>query len=109
MFRLALLTLSLSLTPMPLLAQVTGCPRAEVISAYETASYRVFICQGFNNYIFYRGVEKSSGASINLSAVGDRQGWQARNGEYLYQINPQELVVRQSGKVILREPVIRQR
>jgi len=111
----SLLALSLSLLPIPitqqpvLVAQVTGCPRAEVISAYETASYRIFICQGFNNYFFYRGVEKDSGASINLTAVGDRQGWQARNGDYLYQINERELVVRQSGKVILREAVIRPR
>ncbi len=96
-------------TPLHQIAQVMGCPRAEVLASYETANYRIFICEGFNNYIFYRGVEKTTGASINLTAVRDRQGWQARNGEYLYQINDQELVVRQGGKVLFKEPVIRQR
>jgi len=90
-----------------LLTQATGCPRAEVITAYETRNFNVYICEGLDNYIFYRGVSKSDGGSINLTAVQDARGtWRARNGSVLYRVNFTELVVTDGGRVILRERVI---
>lgn len=91
----------------PVMAQVNGCPRAEVLELYETPNFNVYICQGLDNYIFYRGVSKSSGSSINLTATRDSRGtWKARNGSVLYRINFTELVVTDNGRVILRERVI---
>jgi hypothetical protein len=91
----------------PVMAQVNGCPRAEVLELYETQNFNAYICQGLNNYIFYRGVSKSNGSSINLTATRDSRGtWKARNGSVLYRINFNELVVTDNGRVILRERVI---
>jgi hypothetical protein len=91
----------------PLLAQASGCPRAEVLALYETQNFNAYICQGFNNYIFYRGVSKSDGSSVNLTATKDAKGtWNARNSGILYRVNFTELVVTENGKVLLRERVI---
>jgi hypothetical protein len=91
------------------LTQTTGCPRAEVLTSYETRNFNVYICEGLDNYIFYRGVRKSDGSGINLTASQDAKGtWRARNGNILYKVNLTELVVTDNGKVILKERVISQ-
>ena len=59
--------------------------------------------------IFYRGFSKRNGSQINVMQVttGDDGTYEATNGNIIYSINPDRLQVRQNGKVILTEAVIK--
>ena len=86
-----------------------GCPRAEVLEAYETKTYLVYICQTMDGQFFYRGVNKKNGDQINVMDVLSTDGgtYYATNGAYTYWIDHQQLVVTKDGKTIFSEPVLR--
>ncbi|NJK38262.1 MAG: hypothetical protein HC835_06055 [Oscillatoriales cyanobacterium RM2_1_1] len=87
---------------------VSGCPRAEVIEAYETPNFFAYICGAADGSVFYRGVDKSSGQQINVFGVssGGDGTYYATNGDVTYTINPSQLQVFQNNRLILSEPVI---
>ncbi|MEG4345151.1 hypothetical protein QUB70_18020 [Microcoleus sp. A003_D6] len=91
------------------IAQVEGCPRAEMVQSFATANFSIYICKTQEGDIFYRGLSKINGSQINVMQVttGDDGTYEATNGNIIYSINPQRLQVRQNGKVILTEAVIK--
>ncbi|MEG4571506.1 hypothetical protein QUA56_02075 [Microcoleus sp. N3A4] len=91
------------------IAQVEGCPRAEMVQSFATANFSIYICKTQEGDIFYRGLSKINGSQINVMQVttGDDGTYEATNGNIIYSINPQRLQVRQNGKVILTEGVIK--
>lgn len=88
---------------------IRGCPRAEVVEAYETKTYLAYICQTMDGQFFYRGVNKKNGDQINvMDALSTDNGtYYATNGAYTYWINRKELRVTKDGKTIFSEPVLR--
>lgn len=90
------------------IAQVQGCPRAEMVESFATANFSVYICKTQQGNLFYRGVNKENGSQINVMKVttGDDGTYYATNGNIIYSINPERLQVRENGKVILTETVI---
>ncbi|QUS59546.1 hypothetical protein IQE94_11320 [Synechocystis sp. PCC 7339] len=101
----------LQILPSPfLLAEIIrGCPRAEVVEAYETKTYLAYICQTYDGQFFYRGVNKNNGDQINVMDVLSTDGgtYHATNGAYTYWVNQQWLRVTKNGKTIFSEPVLR--
>ena len=90
------------------IAQVEGCPRAEMVQSFATANFSVYICKTQEGAIFYRGLSKRNGSQINVMQVTTSDGtYEATNGNIIYSINPDRLQVRQNGKVILTEAVIK--
>jgi hypothetical protein len=91
------------------IAQVEGCPRAEMVQSFATANFSVYICKTQEGAIFYRGLSKRTGSQINVMQVttSDDGTYEATNGNIIYSINPARLQVRQNGKVILTEAVIK--
>jgi len=91
------------------IAQVEGCPRAEMVQSFATANFSIYICKTQEGAIFYRGLSKRNGSQINVMQVttGDDGTYEATNGNIIYSINPDRLQVRQNGKVILTEAVIK--
>ncbi|WP_332950352.1 hypothetical protein [Microcoleus sp. ARI1-A1] len=91
------------------IAQVEGCPRAEMVQSFATANFSVYICKTQEGAIFYRGLSKRTGSQINVMQVttGEDGTYEATNGNIIYSINPERLQVRQNGKVILTEAVIK--
>lgn len=91
------------------IAQVQGCPRAEMVESFATANFSVYICKTQQGDLFYRGVSKKSGSQINVMQVttGDDGTYYATNGNIIYSINPERLQVKENGKVILTEAVIK--
>ncbi|MEG5019648.1 MULTISPECIES: hypothetical protein [unclassified Microcoleus] len=91
------------------IAQVEGCPRAEMVQFFATPNFSIYICKTQEGEIFYRGLSKINGTQINVMQVttGDDGTYEATNGNIIYSINPQRLQVRQNGKVILTEAVIK--
>jgi hypothetical protein len=91
------------------IAQVEGCPRAEMVQSFATPNFSIYICKTQEGDIFYRGVSKINGTQINVMQVttGDDGSYEATNGNIIYSINSQRLQVRQNGKVILTEAVIK--
>ena len=91
------------------IAQVEGCPRAEMVQSFATANFSVYICKTQQGNLFYRGVSKKSGSQINVMQVttSDDGTYEATNGNIIYSINPERLQVRQNGKLILTEAVIK--
>ncbi|MEG4444581.1 hypothetical protein QUB47_11125 [Microcoleus sp. AT9_B5] len=91
------------------IAQVEGCPRAQMVQSFATANFSIYICKTQEGDIFYRGLSKINGSQINVMQVttGDDGTYEATNGNIIYSINPERLQVRQNGKVILTEAVIK--
>jgi len=91
------------------IAQVEGCPRAQMVQSFATANFSIYICKTQEGDIFYRGLSKINGSQINVMQVttSDDGTYEATNGNIIYSINPQRLQVRQNGKVILTEAVIK--
>jgi hypothetical protein len=91
------------------IAQVEGCPRAQMVQSFATPHFSIYICKTQEGDIFYRGLSKINGTQINVMQVttGDDGTYEATNGNIIYSINPQRLQVRQNGKVILTEAVIK--
>ncbi|MEG4940499.1 hypothetical protein [Microcoleus sp. F4-D5] len=91
------------------IAQVEGCPRAQMVQSFATANFSIYICKTQEGDIFYRGLSKINGTQINVMQVttGDDGTYEATNGNITYSINPERLQVRQNGKVILTEGVIK--
>lgn len=91
------------------IAQVQGCPRAEMVESFATANFSVYICKTQQGDLFYRGVNKKSGSQINVMQVstGDDGTYYATNRNTIYSINPERLQVKENGKVILTEAVIK--
>ncbi|MEG4232782.1 hypothetical protein QUA40_11825 [Microcoleus sp. Pol11C3] len=91
------------------IAQVEGCPRAEMVQSFATPNFSIYICKTQEGDIFYRGLSKINGSQINVMQVttGDDGTYEATNGNIIYSINPDRLQVRQNGKVILTEAVIK--
>ena len=91
------------------IAQVEGCPRAQMVQSFATPNFSIYICKTQEGDIFYRGLSKINGTQINVMQVttGDDGTYEATNGNIIYSINPQRLQVRQNGKVILTEAVIK--
>ncbi|MEG4284073.1 hypothetical protein QUB68_13175 [Microcoleus sp. A006_D1] len=91
------------------IAQVEGCPKAEMVQSFATANFSVYICKTQEGAIFYRGLSKRNGSQINVMQVttSDDGTYEATNGNIIYSINPDRLQVRQNGKVILTEAVIK--
>jgi len=91
------------------IAQVEGCPRAEMVQSFATANFSVYICKTQEGAIFYRGLSKRTNSQINVMQVttSDDGTYEATNGNIIYSINPERLQVRQNGKVILTEAVIK--
>ena len=91
------------------IAQVEGCPRAKIVQSFATPNFSTYICKTQEGDIFYRGLSKINGTQINVMQVttGDDGTYEATNGNIIYSINPQRLQVRQNGKVILTEAVIK--
>ncbi|MGB3266824.1 MAG: hypothetical protein WBA89_23035 [Microcoleus sp.] len=91
------------------IAQVEGCPRAEMVQSFATANFSIYICKTQEGAIFYRGLSKINGSQINVMQVttGDDGTYEATNGNIIYSINPDRLQVRQNGKLILTEAVIK--
>jgi hypothetical protein len=91
------------------IAQVEGCPRAQMVQSFATPNFSIYICKTQKGDIFYRGLSKINGTQINVMQVttGDDGTYEATNGNIIYSINPQRLQVRQNGKVILTEAVIK--
>ncbi len=91
------------------IAQVSGCPRAEMVESFATANFSVYICKTQQGDLFYRGVSKKSGNQINVMQVttGDDGTYYATNRNIIYSINPKRLQVKENGKVILTEAVIK--
>ena len=92
------------------IAQVEGCPRAQMVQSFATPNFSIYICKTQEGDIFYRGLSKINGTQINVMQVttGDDGTYEATNGNIIYSINPERLQVRQNGKVILTEAVIKQ-
>lgn len=90
-------------------AQVDGCPKAEMVESFATANFSVYICKTQQGDLFYRGVSKKSGSQINVMQVttGDDGTYYATNRNIIYSINPERLQVKENGKVILTEAVIK--
>lgn len=92
-----------------LLAQVEveGCPRAEIVEAYETKSYLAYICQTYDGEYFYRGVNKYDGSQVNVMGVfsTDSGTYYATNGNVTYWVDAYELQVTENGEVIFVEAV----
>ena len=90
------------------IAQVSGCPRAEMVESFATANFSVYICKTQQGDLFYRGVSKDNGSQINVMQVttGDDGTYYATNRNVIYSINPERLQVKENGKVILTEAVI---
>ncbi|HEY9811486.1 MAG TPA: hypothetical protein V6D13_19330 [Halomicronema sp.] len=86
-----------------------GCPKAMPVSSFETANFYVFICEGQDGKLFYQGIDRDNPSNmINVSRVEYKNGsYSALNGDVIYQINTDELVIYEGRNVILREPVIR--
>jgi len=91
------------------IAQVEGCPRAEMVQSFATANFSIYICKTQEGAIFYRGLSKRTNSQINVMQVttSDDGTYEATNGNIIYSINPDRLQVRQNGKVILTEAVIK--
>ena len=91
------------------IAQVGGCPKAEMVQSFATANFSVYICKTQDGAIFYRGISKRNGSQINVMQVttSDDGTYEATNGNIIYSINPERLQVRQNGKLILTEAVIK--
>ncbi|NJK34349.1 MAG: hypothetical protein HC919_05005 [Oscillatoriales cyanobacterium SM2_2_1] len=88
------------------LAQMPSCPRAEEVDSFQTQNFRVFICKGQDNRLFYRGVDKQTRASINLPVqIGDT-AYVATNGNVVYRVNNRVLEVYDGRRLLLREAVI---
>ncbi len=104
-------TRAIALTPEfnnRLLAQVEGCPRAQIVEAYETDSYLAYICQTYGGDFFYRGVNKYDGSQVNVMGVlsTDSGTYYATNGDVTYWVDAYELQVTDgNGDVIFSEPV----
>lgn len=99
-----------TLPPQFLLAEIIrGCPRAEVVEAYETKTYLAYICQTYDGQFFYRGVNKNNGDQINVMDVlsTDSGTYYTTNGAYTYWVDRQQLRVTKNGKTIFSEPVLR--
>ncbi len=97
-------------SPHFLVAQIIrGCPRAEVVEAYETKTYLAYICQTMDGQFFYRGVNKKNGDQINVMDVLSTDGgtYYATNGAYTYWVDQNELRVTKNGKTIFFEPVLK--
>ncbi|MBE9203035.1 hypothetical protein IQ218_05645 [Synechocystis salina LEGE 06099] len=96
-------------SPFLLAEIIRGCPRAEVVEAYETKTYLAYICQTYDGQFFYRGVNKNNGDQINVMDVLSTDGgtYYATNGAYTYWVNQQQLRVTKNGKTIFSEPVLR--
>lgn len=86
-----------------------GCPKALPVVSYETQRYFVHICKGQDGSLFYRGVNKHNGEAINVPDVEIEpgEGFSARNGNVLYRVDNQALVVYQGDKLILQDAVLR--
>ena len=91
------------------IAQVEGCPRAQMVQSFATPNFSIYICKTQQGDIFYSGLSKINGTQINVMQVttGDDGTYEATNGNIIYSINPERLQVRQNGKVILTEAVIK--
>lgn len=88
------------------LSQVPGCPRAEEVDSFQTQNFRVFICKGQDDRLFYRGIDKQTRASINLPVqIGDT-AYVATNGNVVYRVNNRVLEVYEGRRLLLREAVI---
>jgi hypothetical protein len=91
------------------LAQTPDCPRAMPVATYITATYQVSICIGQDGSWFYRGVELANHEnSINLFDLRetDENAYFVRNGDFAYEIDPEQLTVFQNGRIIWQEPVL---
>jgi len=91
------------------IAQVEGCLRDQMVQSFATPNFSIYICKTQEGDIFYRGLSKLNGTQINVMQVttGDDGTYEATNGNIIYSINPERLQVRQNGKVILTEAVIK--
>ena len=91
------------------IAQVEGCPRTQMVQSFATPNFSIYICKTQEGDIFYRCLSKINGTQINVMQVttGDDGTYVATNGYIIYSINPERLQVRQNGKVILTEAVIK--
>jgi hypothetical protein len=91
------------------IAQVEGCPRTQMVQSFATPNFSIYICKTQEGDIFYRGLSKINGTQINVMQVttGEDGTYEATNGNIIYSINPERLQVRQNGKVILTEAVIK--
>ncbi len=80
-----------------------------MVQSFATANFSIYICKTQEGAIFYRGLSKINGTQINVMQVttGDDGTYEATNGNIIYSINPDRLQVRQNGKLILTESVIK--
>jgi hypothetical protein len=89
-------------------AKLNGCPKATTVISYETKNYFAHICRGFDDQLFYRGIQKKNGSAINVSGTEYVNGsYFSQNGNILYLVDGTSLVVYRNNKVILREAVVR--
>lgn len=96
------------MTPIKIAQSDRACPKAMPVRSFETENFYVFICQGQDDRLFYQGMEKGNPDNmINVSEVEYKNGsYSALNGSIIYQINEQQLVIYENGKVIQRERVL---
>lgn len=90
-------------------SQEPDCPRALPVASYITATYQVSICIGQDDSWFYRGVELANPEnSINLFDLRqtDEDAYLVNNGNFAYEIDPDQLTVFQNGRIIWQEPVL---
>lgn len=75
---------------------------------FETNNFHIYLCYDSSNQIFYHGVDKRNGASINLPVYTEEgTGYVAENGNYDYIVTGASLSIYENGKLILEETVIR--
>lgn len=90
-----------------LIAQETNtCPEGSGGSLFvsaETRRFLIYICGG-DNPNTYVGIAKNGGQGINVPLKSyNRNQFVAVNGDTTYTLTRTELIVRQKGRIILRE------
>ncbi|MBW4680026.1 MAG: hypothetical protein KME19_07925 [Microcoleus vaginatus WJT46-NPBG5] len=81
-----------------------------IVRRFETTYYRVFICEDQNSdSLTYVGMEKGAEQSSNIIlplVSSENDTYVAVNGEVIYTIDSQELIITENGRIIGREAVL---
>lgn len=81
-----------------------------IVRRFETTYYRVFICEDQNSdSLTYVGMEKGAEQSSNIIlplVSSENDTYVAVNGEVVYTIDSQELIITENGRIIGREAVL---
>jgi hypothetical protein len=76
------------------------------VEQFTTEGFVVRICWSGSEYLWFGYDRGNPSSSVLLGAEGTASGWQAAHNGYLYQVDPDVLLVTRGSEIIVNDPVV---